>query len=332
MINTKSIDESWIDQQTKDHTNRLLKEAAEADFACDQLRRICEHILPHHIRTDWIAQRYQQFYFRAGSWVYGLAAGAVAVAAFQALFFPERMKIILVEVFFMALVLIIIGVGTHRRWQAQWIDYRFLAERFRSALFMASARAEVTKLRPPRHLSLAYSSKDWVVTEFSRVWDTLPATTDGNHFNLEALRKFIFSAWIDEQVRYHRRTSERHSSRHHRITNVGNSLFALTFVAAVLHAFEIGPHSLHPWLTFLAIVLPAVGAALSAIRTHREYHKIAKRAAEMVHHLEEIRAAMVQAKTREPFLALMREAEETMLHENEDWRVVVRFHELETPS
>jgi hypothetical protein len=26
------------------------------------------------------------------------------------------------------------------------------------------------------------------------------------------------------------------------------------------------------------------------------------------------------------FIDSMREAEETMLHENEDWRVVVRFH------
>jgi hypothetical protein len=38
---------------------------------------------------------------------------------------------------------------------------------------------------------------------------------------------------------------------------------------------------------------------------------------------------MKAADSPERFPPLVREAEEIMLHENEDWRVVVRFHELE---
>jgi hypothetical protein len=38
---------------------------------------------------------------------------------------------------------------------------------------------------------------------------------------------------------------------------------------------------------------------------------------------------MEKARTPEELASLVRETEETMLHENEDWRVVVRFHELE---
>jgi hypothetical protein len=77
--------------------------------------------------------------------------------------------------------------------------------------------------------------------------------------------------------------------------------------------------------TWLAIVLPALAAAVSAIRNQREHEKISRRSGEMVHHLEELKNGMSEAADRETFLEWVREADETMLYENEDWRVVVRF-------
>ena len=121
----------------------------------------------------------------------------------------------------------------------------------------------------------------------------------------------------------------RHGGRHRRLVYAGNLLFAVTFVAALLHSMPFGSHRFHNVLAFVAIVSPAVGAALGALRTHREYLRNASRSAEMARHLEELKAKMKAADSPERFLPLMREAEETMLHENEDWRVVVRFHELE---
>jgi hypothetical protein len=77
--------------------------------------------------------------------------------------------------------------------------------------------------------------------------------------------------------------------------------------------------------TWLAIVLPALAAAVSAIRNQREHEKISRRSGEMVHHLEELKNGMSEAADRDTFLEWVREADETMLYENEDWRVVVRF-------
>ncbi|GAG20776.1 unnamed protein product [marine sediment metagenome] len=102
--------------------------------------------------------------------------------------------------------------------------------------------------------------------------------------------------------------------------------------AALLHVLNVGSDLFHHVLTFMAIVFPAVAGAFGAIRIHREYLRNAKRSAEMVRHLEEIKEQMMIAQNLESFLPLVREAEETMLHENEDWRVVVRFHELELPA
>jgi hypothetical protein len=45
----------------------------------------------------------------------------------------------------------------------------------------------------------------------------------------------------------------------------------------------------------------------------------------MVINLEELKNAMNEAADRDTFLDCVREADETMLYENEDWRVVIRY-------
>jgi hypothetical protein len=51
----------------------------------------------------------------------------------------------------------------------------------------------------------------------------------------------------------------------------------------------------------------------------------------MANHLRELEERIAKAKDRESFLTLVTEVDETMLHEHEDWRVVVRFHTPELP-
>jgi len=49
----------------------------------------------------------------------------------------------------------------------------------------------------------------------------------------------------------------------------------------------------------------------------------------MVRHLKELKDKVVQVQDYDGFLGLVKETEETMLHENEDWRVVVGVHRIE---
>ena len=330
--NSESGDNRRVEQKTEDRYRFLLEQAERAQLSTDRLHAIRELVLPHYSRADILALRYQRLYFKAGSLVYILAAAAVAVAAFQALFLQGWPRIALIEVVFILAVLAVVWLGNRRKWHSKWIDYRFLAERFRSAQFMALANLDVANLRPPRHLSLSYSSQDWMVSAFSSVWRRLPRPHGLELSEFEGLKKFTLAAWIDDQINYHEKTSERHGRRHNRLTFAGNILFGLTFVAAALHALHFGAGVFDRIFLLMAIALPAAASALSAIRTHREYLRNAKRSAEMVRHLEEIRERMTATQDFESFLQLVREAEETMLHENEDWRIVVRFHELEPPA
>jgi hypothetical protein len=256
----------------------------------------------------------------------------LTIAAFQALFLPGWSSLALVEVILIGAVLGIVWLGQRRRWHAKWIDYRFLAERFRSALFLALAGIEVMAPRPPRHLSLAYSSQDWMVAAFMSFWRGLPRPRSSDRAGFPSLRFFILEAWIEEQLRYHQGSDKRHLRRHFWLARTGTALFALTLVAALLHFIGAGGESWGRLLLFLAIVSPSVAAALGAVRTHREYLRNAQRSKEMALHLEDLKARMKDARDLESFIPLVQEAEEIMLQENADWRVVVRFHELEPPA
>ena len=326
--NSEAISPDDVQRCSQEQYQALLRQAESQELPSEDLRAVCEPLLPHYARADLLALRYQHLHLKAGSLIYVLAAAAVAVAAAQALFWPDKPGIVLIEVALMAALLGILWLGRHQKWHAKWIDYRFLAERFRSALFLSLAGLETLPLRPPRHLSLAYSPRDWMVAAFSSVWYQIPRL-NRSLSTFKPLKRFVLRAWIENQLLYHKGTTKRHGGRHRRLVYAGNFLFATTFVAALLHSMHVGSHQSHSVLALVAIVFPAVGGALAALRTHREYLRNASRSAEMARHLEELKARMMAADGPERFLPLVRETEETMLHENEDWRVVVRFHELE---
>jgi hypothetical protein len=253
------------------------------------------------------------------------------IASGQMLFLPDLPIVLIAEIVLMLIVLGIVWRSKHGQWHEKWLDYRFMAERFRSAQFMALANVEVSILKPPRHLSLAYSPKDWIVPAFSSVWRSRPRVPASDTSSFEPVKRFLISAWLDSQIHYHEKTSRRFHNRHELLTIISYILFGLTIVIALYHITELGPEWLIKPMSFLAIVSPALAASLTAIRTHRDYLRNSMRYAEMVRHLKELKDRMTAVQDQNGFSQLVRETEETMLHENEDWRVVVRFHTTEVP-
>ena len=327
--NSEKIAPVKIQKEAQQYQESLRIAARESQYASERLAWISFKLLHRFARTDLLAEKYQQLYYRAGSLVYVLAAIAVAAVTFQVLFLPQWYRLAWIEVLCIIAVLVIYTIGKYQKWHTKWIDYRFLAERFRSAIFLGLAGMNVTALRPPRHLSLSYSSQDWMVAAFSSVWSQLPKMKTLQPQELEDLKTLLANNWIDEQIRYHRHTHRRHHLRYLRLLYAGNILFGLTLLVALLHVFHVGSELMSHVFAFLAIMFPSVAAALGAVRTHREYLRNSKRSQEMVRHLEELRKKIEPTQNIEQFYQVVREIEETMLHENEDWRIVVRFHELE---
>jgi hypothetical protein len=328
--NSDRVNTANFDKRLKEMRQFFVSIAESAKLPSDKLQATLEYILQHYIRADILALRYQHLYYRAETIVYSLALAAVAIAAFQILFLPRMSIILISEVVLMLAVLATVGIGRWQRWHDKWLDYRFLSERFRSALFMALVNMDMSILQPLRHLSLAYSPKDWMVFAFLAIWSRCPRLEKDTSM-FPNLRRFVCEAWIGDQINYHEGTRKRHYQRHYRMAIASYILFGITICVVLLHIADVGPRLLGTLLAFMAIVLPAIAASITAIRTHRDYLRSSMRSAEMVRHLTELKDKMMLSEDYNSFLESLKEAEETMLHENEDWRVVVRFHIPEMP-
>lgn len=299
----------------------------KAKSLTDRVRMVCEQVLPHYVRADHLAMYYQRLHLLAGSMVYALAAAAVVIVAFQALFFPLKPYIISGEVLLVTIILGIIFGSRRLRWLDKWIDYRFLAERFRSAVFLAVSGIDMGSLKPPRYLSLAFSQTEWIVVAFFSIWRQIPPLPNLDPSSAKDLRNFLCERWIDGQIKYHEKKTKHCHKVHSFMEYAGYALFGLTFLSAIIHAIHIARIPLlNDTLAFIGIIFPAVAGALGAIHTHREYLKTARRSDEMARHLNEIKEKMCQAEDLKDLLLVVREAEETMFYENLDWRVMIRFH------
>ena len=82
-------------------------------------------------------------------------------------------------------------------------------------------------------------------------------------------------------------------------------------------------------MTYLAIGLPAIASSIAAIRTYREYSRNSARSSQMETELRRIAQQVSGIASYEDFARWIKEIEQIMLHENEDWRVAVGFHNLE---
>ena len=231
------------------------------------------------------------------------------------------------------LVALLIYIICHmQNWHTKYIDYRFLAERLRSALFMAVANIEVAPLRPPRHLSLAYSPRDWMVHAFYSAWERRPRFDSLGPSHFEALKNFIQKAWIEDQKVFHQKSSDRHHKRYIRSLQKSFALILGTIIFAGLHLADFGYELLNDIFLFVAISFPTLAAWITATRMHKDFQRNAMRSSEMAHHLTELNDQLTDAHDDDDFIRLLREAEEIMLRENEDWRIVLRFHVPEPPG
>jgi urease gamma subunit len=82
----------------------------------------------------------------------------------------------------------------------------------------------------------------------------------------------------------------------------------------------------------IAIIFPAIGAAITGIRINHEYHRNAERYSNMAYHLSIISERITEeANDMKTMTALLEEANELMLREHQDWRIVFMFQKLEAP-
>jgi putative Ca2+/H+ antiporter (TMEM165/GDT1 family) len=321
-------------EQSEREQRRLLAAAEQSAVQTPSLRPLLDWMLPYFTRADLAAQRYQTMYHVLGDALFLLTALAVAIVAGQALFVPQRPQLVWIEVGLMLALLLILGAGRRWRFHERWISYRFLAERFRSAFFLALVGLGARREGSPEWVQLGHPSEEWLRRAFAEVWNSRPRV-DMAESDAEGLKRFLAKAWIEDQARFHSSTSAKYQWRHVRLGYITALLFVATFSVALLHAVGVGgdssakPLSWSNLLIFLAISMPALGAALSGIRAEREYLRNSERYGRMVHYLEDVGRRISAATNFETIRECAAQAENLMLEENRDWFLVMKFHDFE---
>ncbi len=321
----KFLSESWNDQ-FQPETVQIIR---------DRLDRL----LPWHSIASSMARENQQRFQRAVWGIFSLSALAVGIVALGIIFFPHLAGYFFAAEFVvLAAILGIVWAGRRAGWHKRWIEARFLAERLRCAEFFATCGFEIPHHRVPPHMAMLHRIDDWMVRAFNEIWNRLPTMTGCKANECGSLARFIQERWIQSQIDYHEKNAQKLHRKHRLYEFWAIGMFAAALVAALLHAVSalLTDHS-HTGLTgealtFLAIALPAAGAAVGGISSQREYSRLEKRSQSMAFSLERIKKRFGQAESGTELERLLLEVDDIMSSETRDWLALMVFSEIRPPA
>ena len=247
------------------------------------------------------------------------------------------------EVIAIAAIIFLTWYGRRRCWHERWIDYRTLAEQLRVAAFNSMLGGMWHQVRVPSHLATygnpAATWMHWHARAVQRAAG-LPNMVVSTEY-LSGFKELLLQALIGGQENYHVENTKRLGPVDHRLRFFGEVLFLATFAACVTHFYVARsdiPDSWDRWLTFCAAFLPALGAAVAAIRSQGEFHRVVRRSRGMGEELQQLREAVANLPVRSNELnsrLLQQAAEQTtrlMYNEVLDWRIVFQERPLVWPA
>jgi hypothetical protein len=327
------ISEQAFALELKEETATFRQHATQAQLTDSSINAIADLLLPHYVKVDRQAMRYQARYLQSTKGLHYLAAMAITAVVVQILFFPQQLWLISLEILCMAGAAGWLLICRREAWHEKWLHDRYLAEQLRAAMYtvLLSGTPDRSKSRPEHVLPFYAGPQDWLGATATRIFETTRQAISQQP-DLVVLKKFLVRHWLRGQVAYHRKNAIKEERLARGGSRQGLWLFAATAVLAVLHFFGVGhDHHAHPlmsagnWITLFAIILPAWGAALHAIHTQMEHERIATRSARMAEALTVVADRCDRAETLPALRAAISEAEHVIGLENHEWSVMLSF-------
>jgi hypothetical protein len=335
--NTRRIKHTSFESQMTRQLGYLGISGGAADPAADALSQACsevaECLMPFFVRADLLALRLQSRFRVISIAMFAMAAMAVAIVAVQATFWPAANWVAGFEVLLLLLLLGIPMLRGRLRLHERWTSHRFLAERLRSAYFLALAGTGDRAQLHGKHASFADPSVAWIERALIEVLGLRPRPAISAE-DVVPLRGYLSTYWIEDQRMWHARASVRHAKRDMALRRATAALFGITLVSAVLHLLGTGDGGSRPTLTaatiiVLSISIPAVGAAIHGIQTQSMDRHHSERFKRMSTLLANLVKEMTQADDLRQIQDVAVSVERVMREENNDWFGVMRFHDVE---
>jgi len=259
-----------------------------------------------------------------------LAVAAAAALGVSAAAGHESRTWAWTEVGCLVALVVLFAAIRRARLHSRWLSYRLLAERFRTAYYIASAGIDFRRTVGHETVFVDRRSSDWLLRAFEEVWDSRPpvpdvATLPENEFL--RLRRFLADDWIGGQIAFHGRARRRHE----RLARILDVLIFLCFLGTIAFATVRATELLgrNPTIVF-SITLPIVAGSLGVLLTVRQHHALAERYARMRADLEAVRRALLDAEPQ-TIGRVASEAAQIIAEENGDWFGAMWFLDVEHP-
>ena len=330
-------------------TENVFSELVDAALGTDAgpvraaARRIDGWASARFARADTLAERYQLISRLLDYSIYALAAVSVIVAASRAIWTrpgsAAALALSIVDVSILVAISVIVVSDLRGRLRDGWVCFRAMAEYLRTYMFFAlvEPRRKTSageEHRPVTSLGLhEFVGPAWFDRCMQAIWRHRPARqASWTDADLPAL-KGVLRGWIRDQEDYHRRKTEYHASLHRRYLIAVASLFIITVLFAFAHIFAPHGKPVDDILTFVAIGVPGVAAAINSIGAAREHHRHSVRSRAVMHRLSYLYLpAIMGADSLEN---LRRQADimgNYILGESTDWYEVMAVHSVDIPT
>ena len=307
--------------------------AKAAELPDARVQSVIDNILPYFVHADELAIHYERRHVLASKAIFVLSALAVTIAVFQTLFFPHLAWLIAFEIAAMLALLLFFGLNRWRSWHEKWLHDRHFAEQMRTATYALTLSGDpaMPLVEPRKTLSFYAGPRNWLHAAIRQVIINArqPKITAAE---LEPVKRYLIEGWLKEQRKYHFDNARKREKAAHKVHWSVVILMGATLAMATLHLFGIGHgHSEIPlllpelWITFLAIVLPAWGAAIHGIGKQLEYERIAARSEKMAEVISQSIDNVEYADTVEKLEQVVGEVARLMGLENYEWWVLLSF-------
>ncbi len=328
----RSFSKKGFDDIFNRNAARLESTRKNAALDPEHIHPLIHSLLPHYARADLLAIQYQNMHIRSASWLYRLAAIAVAVVVIQTLYFPEQTAWVILEIVALLGAVAWFRISIVQHWHEKWLNYRHLAERIRILLFHSLAGPQSTKQAIQKQQLPFYPGPGgWVLDVFDYIRLHLPGIQIPKE-NISEVKKFILDGWITEQADYHNANAISKNKLTRKDHLLIGAMLVSTLVAAILHMQKIvhDPFS-ENLIIALAIILPAFASAQHAIGSIHDYERIATRSVRMNEILLSIKTNINQAGSWEELNLELQRAEEIMSAENHEWCISLSFRRVSLP-
>ena len=239
---------------------------------------------------DRLSQAYSARYRSTYVFVILLAAGALICAALSLALEASGeekwvMPVAILEVLSLTIIFVLVvwnGIG---RWHERWIGYRLLAELCRKQRALALLGWSLPFLEVNRAASPGTPRASWIDWYFEAAVRAAPLSTGSlKGHDLEHVRDKIVTTLCSGQTAYHRNRADISDFVSRRLLFSGETCFILTLALVAVKISALSFTGASEGITILGLVatiLPALSAALFAIRAYAELEVLADQSERM---------------------------------------------------